>query len=79
MLRDWRAFRLLPIAGVALTVFAVLSMIGAQNKLTALADVIQIVEYFIVLYLLFVNVLSTSPAASLVQEQMMRFTCPRWS
>jgi len=68
LLRDWRAFRLLPIASVVLSALAVLSMLYAQNKLTALADVIQFITYFIVLYLLFVNVLSTKDRLQLAMQ-----------
>ncbi|HUV38865.1 MAG TPA: hypothetical protein VMY39_04595, partial [Planctomycetota bacterium] len=59
LLRDWRALRMLPPAAAAISALAVLSMCFALNKLAALAEVIQFVEYFVVLYLLLVNVLST--------------------
>jgi len=57
--RDFRALRRLPLAGVLLTVLVLVSMFFAKNKLTAIAEVIQFVEYFVVLTLLLAAVLST--------------------
>ena len=57
--RDFRPLKALAVPAVVLVLLAVASMLFARNKLTAIADVIQWVEYFIVLFLVLVNVLST--------------------
>jgi hypothetical protein len=49
--RDFGVLRSLPVAGVVLVVLTALSMLFAENKLTAIAGVVQYVEYFIVFYL----------------------------
>ena len=64
--RDLRVLKRLPVAGVLLTVLAVLSMRFAANKLTAVADVIQFVDYFVVLMLLFTVILTTRDRVQLV-------------
>lgn len=51
--RDWKRLRLLSLPGALLAAWAVVSMLFAVNKLTAVAEAVQFVEYFVVLYLLF--------------------------
>ncbi|HUW56660.1 MAG TPA: hypothetical protein VMZ92_08500 [Planctomycetota bacterium] len=57
--RDFRALKVLAVPAVVLILLAVASMLFAQNKLTAMADVVQFVEYFIVLTLVLASVLGT--------------------
>ena len=57
--RDFRPLRSLPVAAVVLVLLAALSMLFARNRLTAIADVVQYVEYFIVFYLALAAVLTT--------------------
>jgi hypothetical protein len=57
--RNFRSLGSLPPAAVVLVLLAALSMLFAENKLTAIADVVQYVEYFIVFYLAAVAVLTT--------------------
>ena len=58
--RDWKRLKMLSLPGVLLAAWAVASMLFAPNKLTAVAEAVQFVEYFVVLYLLVVTVTSTS-------------------
>ncbi len=50
--RDFQALKMLPVPAVVLVLLAILSMFFAQNRLTAVADVIQYAEYFLILYVL---------------------------
>jgi len=55
--RDLRVLKALPVPAVVLVSLAVLSMLFAGNKLTAVADVVQYAEYFIAFTLVLASVL----------------------
>ncbi|KPL02008.1 MAG: hypothetical protein AMK75_03330 [Planctomycetes bacterium SM23_65] len=57
--REFRLLRGVRPAAVLLVALTIASMLFAQNKLSAIADVIQYLEYFIVCYLVLVIVLGT--------------------
>ena len=64
--RNFRCLRTFPVAAAVLVALAAASITQAQNKLPAIADVIQFVEYFILLFLLIADFITNGSRLRLV-------------
>jgi hypothetical protein len=73
--RDFSVLRTLPAAAVLLVSLATVSMVFAKSRFTAVAEVVQHFEYFLVFYLAAVSVLTTRGRVELALSLWLGVAC----